>query len=268
MSIYSFLAKRSFTNKLHHNRYWGRLLKFILDLDSDDLDETWEELNRFEVNYSENFTYVLNKNTCKVNFKKYYDEKYKDIISFIHLNNHDSVFVELGSGWGRNLIKLSTVFPDMTLIGGELSSSGIKIANFFSRKFNLKLTSFQFNYLNHNSFVKKLNKINAPIILFSSFSIEQVPYLNKQFFLDILNLKNDIVAFHIEPVSFQVEGRDSPFLDYYNKHYNQNFYKILKELELEKLISIDSIKTSAFGHAENITGQESCIITWRKIESK
>ena len=264
---YSFMAKFSFTNRLLHNSYWGSMFNFLLKNKSDSMMVTWSDLNKFEANYPEEYVYTLNKTSYTSNFTEYYDQKYKDIIIFLNsINNlNDKLFIELGSGWGRNLIYLNSIFPKLKFIGGDLSSQGIKTTNLFSKKFDLNISGIPFNYLNHKKFINKISNFESEFIIYSSFSIEQVANLNKEFFYDLINLNNKITAFHIEPISFQIEDREFPFNDHYNKHYNKNFYSILKELENEKLIKILFIKTYSFGHANNITGQESCIISWEKI---
>ena len=267
-NVYRFLAKYSFTNKLHHDRYWGKLLKYLRKYENETQKFIWEDLYRFALGRPEVFKHFLNGKIINSDFDQYVKAKYEDLIQFIsQIENHEDYnILELGSGWGKNLIYLSETFKKNKFIAAELSISGRKITDFFSTKFNLQISSIQFNYKSHKRFIRKWSKNNSgPVIIITSFSIEQVPLLNKKFFLDLLNCHNKIIAYHIEPIAFQVQERDFPFKDFYTEHYNRNFYSILKELEDESLIKIIKIYVPAFGHSDNTTSKETIVIQWEKL---
>jgi len=267
-NVYRFLAKNSFTNKLHHDRYWGKLLKYLRKYENETQKFIWEDLYRFALGRPEVFKHFLNGKIINSDFDQYVKAKYEDLIQFIsQIENHEDYnILELGSGWGKNLIYLSETFKKNKFIAAELSISGRKITDFFSTKFNLQISSIQFNYKSHKRFIRKWSKNNSgPVIIITSFSIEQVPLLNKKFFLDLLNCHNKIIAYHIEPIAFQVQERDFPFKDFYTEHYNRNFYSILKELEDESLIKIIKIYVPAFGHSDNTTSKETIVIQWEKL---
>ena len=267
-NVYRFLAKNSFTNKLHHDRYWGKLLKYLRKYKNETQKFIWEDLYRFALGRPEVFKHFLNGKIINSDFDQYVKAKYEDLIQFIsQIENHEDYnILELGSGWGKNLIYLSETFKKNKFIAAELSISGRKITDFFSTKFNLQISSIQFNYKSHKRFIRKWSKNNSgPVIIITSFSIEQVPLLNKKFFLDLLNCHNKIIAYHIEPIAFQVQERDFPFKDFYTEHYNRNFYSILKELEDESLIKIIKIYVPAFGHSDNTTSKETIVIQWEKL---
>ena len=267
-NFYTLLAKYSFTNKIHHDKYWGRLLKYLRKHNNGSQKDIWEDLNRFEAGRPEVYKHFFNGEIINSDFDQFYKAKYEDLVLFISkIENHEDYYIlELGSGWGRNLIYLSKIFSKNKFIAAELSISGRKITDFFSNKFNLQIKSFQFNYKSHQRFIRKWGKkYSGPVIIFTSFSIEQVPLLNKKFFLDLLNCHNKIIAYHIEPIAFQVQERDFPFKDFYTKHYNRNFYTILKELENESLIKINKIYVPTFKHSINTTSKETIVIQWEKV---
>ena len=187
--VYRLLAKNSFTNKLLHDKYWGNLLEYLRKYKNESQKFIWEDLNRFEAGRPEVYKHFLNGKIIYSDFDKYHKAKYEDLILFISkIENHEDYnILELGSGWGRNLIYLSETFKKNKFIAAELSISGRKITDFFSTKFNLQISSIQFNYKSHKRFIRNWSKNNSgPVIIFTSFSIEQVSVLNKKFFLDLL----------------------------------------------------------------------------------
>lgn len=262
-TIHSILMKFSLGNKFHHDRYWGNLFHKIKSSNLNTIEEQWTELFQFECGNKKIFTSIINEKKEDLDFDSYIENKYTAIIEFLNDHNDFEAFIELGSGWGRNIIRLQKYFPNFKYIACELSKSGRKVTELFSNKYDLNIDVLPFNYLKWKS-LKKI-KSSKKTIIFTSYSIEQVSKLDKDFFYCLLKTFDQLVVYHIEPVLFQIEGRKFPFYEYYNSHYNQNLFSILKELQLEKKIKIIKSTKSNFSYGTNVTSDESAIIIWKKI---
>lgn len=254
--------KFSVGNKFHHERWWGSLLHKTKSSNLSNLEHQWSELYQFETGNKNNFTSIINGKQEKIDFSKYIQYKYSDIIQFLDDHNDFETFIELGSGWGRNILKLQKFFPKFKYVACELSKAGRDVTKLFSKKYALNIDVKSFNYKKWKSLKFFRSK---KTIVFTSYSIEQVSKLDKGFFYYLLATFDELVVYHIEPVLFQIEGRKFPFDEYYNKHYNHNLFSILKELQNENKIKIIKSVKSNFCFGTNITSKESAIIIWKKI---
>lgn len=262
--LHKFYMSFSFGNKLHHNRFWGRLYEKTKLSECKDLESQWSELYVFESGNKESFDSLVNGKQVKLNFTSYTENKYNDIIEFLNLNKDFETFIELGSGWGRNILKLQNHFPNSNYIACELSESGRKITELFSEKYNLNIQVLPFNYIKWRSIRKYLTK-KGKTIIFTSYSIEQVSKIDKNFFNFLINNLDNFIVYHIEPVLFQIEKREFPFKEYYNSHYNKNLFSVLENLESEKKIKIIKAQKSSFCFGTNLTSNESAVIIWEKL---
>lgn len=154
----------------------------------------------------------------------------------------ETIIVDLGSGWGRYSTLFANNIGNAKIYSGELSESGRACTKLISEYFSLDIEDFYFNYQEWDGLLSIIRKHkDKQIVIFSNHSIEQVTYLNKQLFEDILSAGNDIQFLHLEPVGWQlVTEEDSlqftkpPEKDLgENGGYNKNLTVILKMLQDE-----------------------------------
>lgn len=124
------------------------------------------------------------------------------------LVDSDTLIVDLGSGWGRYSIAFCATFPGIEVISGELTASGRRSTALVAEKAKLPITSVPFDYYDHANIIAAVAASpRSNVVVFSSHSIEQVPYVDRAMFDYFLELKGKRVTFvHIEPVGWQIAG--------------------------------------------------------------
>ena len=170
-----------------------------------------------------------------------------ELLSLVGHHSKDcDVIIDLGSGWGRYSTLFADRFKGHKVYAGEISEGGRNVTKFINEQYNLGICSFQFDYQNWDGLNKILKKLaDKRILIFSNHSIEQVTYLNKQLFYDILKSVKDVKFLHIEPVGWQVDQSKSILLQSTPPSdklgpvggYNKNFWIILKASEIGGKIS-------------------------------
>jgi hypothetical protein len=258
---------------------WGSLISQISseELSLKDLITKlnyWDQFNpayQFKSNefIEKNTVNIIYDNNIKtVTIKEAASLKRQSVMSTIGSQIDDSVdaVIELGSGFGRNIFMLyeefSSKYPNVTYIAGEYTAGGQDVCSAIVKKYDLPIISLHFNYYDWSSLYSFIIEKNYKNICFyTSYSVEQIPYLDKQLFLDLLKI-NNIKFTHIEPVGFQMENGNPQYSG--NPNYNQNLIQILTDLENENLIKIDTYKPDWFcgdGGFHNVGS----LIQWRKI---
>tara|TARA_R100001163_G_scaffold41949_1_gene31731 strand:- start:7003 stop:7773 length:771 start_codon:yes stop_codon:yes gene_type:complete len=179
-----------------------------------------------------------------------------------YIPNADLV-IDLGSGWGRYGVTLANAGLSQPIYLMEYAESGRFVADYFSKKyFNGRLKSYPFDYYEPN-FTMIPEKTD--VFVYSSYSVEQIPNLDKIVFTKLLERFNEVVGFHIEPVGWQLPEPLSDNEKFHKrrcirKGYNKNFYKIIKDLESEKKIEIIRIiRQLEFDRTDGT------VIIWKKI---
>lgn len=254
-------------NKKVHEGLWGELYHRVISNNKsfNDLKSEWLDLFRFEMKGVEDMEYILEGKIVKGDFAQYVNDKNQYLQTRLnkYITPTTEAVVDLGSGWGRHSIQLSFNNPKYNIICGELSDNGRKTTEYFIKKYKLPIKTFQFNWYNHQSLIDLLKNENyREIVIFTTNTIEQIPYLNKEVFVDLVNLPIDkISVIHIEPVAFQYNDTDFPF----NNHYNRNLKEILDIMEDEKLIEVKTLSPRYYGHSSNITSKNNILIEWIKI---
>lgn len=251
-------------NKKSHDEYWGRLYDYLVNNKADNVKQEWTSLFNFEIGNKKELSYIKNGDIVTSDFNTYFKEKnkYLQIILDKYLTDTTDYVIDLGSGWGRHSIQLAFNNPTYKIISGELSDSGRKITQYFINKYNLNVESFPFNWYDQTSLIDILKqKSPKEIVIFTSNTIEQIPELNTEFFLGILDLPIDKVSVvHIEPVKFQYDGTSFPF----NNHYNKNLKLVLESLVSMGKIEIKNIEHQYWGHSVNLTSKNNTLIEWVK----
>lgn len=168
------------------------------------------------------------------------------------------LFVDLGSGWGRYSTALFLKHKDIRVLSGELSDAGRAATRIIADKYGLPIETLPFNYYAYENLIERLGgEALNKIIIFTSHSIEQVTYLYKRMFDEILALPiANIVFVHIEPLGWQIMGaenshrisRPPPRTPDGHGGYNKNLYLIVMKLLEEEKIGMDTITPYYFGN--------------------
>ena len=275
--------KNDKTQKPGYETYWGKMFDFLntnttiqtvglyqsgdVTQTSSSLREEWEKLNLFEQkDEPDQYTQLLidEKIVDVKNGEEYLKVKSDYISNKLRslITDKTDCVIELGSGWGRNVISNSFLNPGWEMWGGELTEEGQNTLSYFIKKYNLpNVNSFHFNWCDVSNFYNLFkDKDYKEIIIYSVHSIEQVSYLDPEQFKKILSLPFKIKFFHIEPCSWQwVPPRKIG-------GWNENFKSILDELEESKLIT--NINTNPNGCKLNLkggSGNEGISITYEKL---
>jgi hypothetical protein len=157
-----------------------------------------------------------------------------------------SLIVEIGSGWGQNLL-------DLYLGGGprratyfalEPSQSG---RTCFSLLASLEpaLTARSAAYDYSQPCYEDVPRGHAHALIFTSHSIEPEPELNREVLTELFPLASELTVVHFEPVGWQIRAergleaaRVGATKEYSEaKKYNRNLWELL--VDLEKLGRID-----------------------------
>lgn len=153
------------------------------------------------------------------------------------ISKYDEV-IDLGAGIGDRSLLLSYLLKkNMKYLLGELTPEGTKTQKYLIEKYNFKnFKTFNFDFFGKNKYNFHLKK---PIFI-TSYAIEQLTYLNDDFYISLkkrFNLKKlDIL--HIEPVGFQF--KKSIFQESNKKYnlennYNLNLANVIKKTKVKKL---------------------------------
>lgn len=261
-------------NRNFHESYWGKILEIIKKVDSKKvpLEDLWSfityseitnnfslDVNKFNVRSLDNFVIINGfKPVYKSIFKQFIKDKQGLLIK--EIPEETTQVIDLGSGWGRNSVILANKFPKITFFSLENSEAGVECSRIIKDKYNLKnLICERFDYYEPLMLKKIMSSEakNENAFYFSSYSIEQIPFLKKELFDIVLDLSyNKLKCFHIEPIGWQVEDRLKNTLS----RYNNNLFSILKELEHENIIDIIKVEVDVYGKQNN----PGTIVTWKK----
>ncbi|WP_229932653.1 hypothetical protein [Campylobacter majalis] len=142
--------------------------------------------------------------------------------------------VELGCGYGRNLINMFYNGGDTNLkyYGGEFTQSGVDIATKLAAATpNMKAEFFHFNHLSPNLDIVK-NKNYECVFVFTSHSIEQVNQIHDNWFKVVASIAPHVRCVHLEPFGFQskilgeVSEKHKAFIQ--QNKWNENFTQVLQ----------------------------------------
>ena len=163
-----------------------------------------------------------------------------------YLDKTDTL-VELGSGWGRNLLYALDQGWCSKALGGEYTKEGQQLCNQIGKNFNLPIKSLPFDYYNPSSdFLKQLEGT----VVFTHNSIEQIGIMPEETILALIASKPKAVI-HAEPI---YEYRDKKTMLHFMwkrytevNDYNKNLLTILRKLEIQGKLRITNEQVHAFG---------------------
>lgn len=172
------------------------------------------------------------------------------VLDFLQECEPVDCIIELGCGYGRNLVELFyNGGPKIPYYGGELTESGRAIGDALASL--SKEQTISFHAFDHVSPDLSWMPPCKRAFIYTVHSIEQVHKIDTAFFECIAGAAEHVIGLHLEPFGFQV---DPDFGDvtkiqaeqFHAKKWNINFYETLKQAEENGTLSVDFIKTEQF----------------------
>jgi len=170
--------------------------------------------------------------------------------NLIALADGADAVIELGSGWGFNLFHL-------WLNGGP------RTARYFALEYTeagrrcterlavlaptLDIVAQPFDY--HAVDLGGLGSIEGRVLVFSCFSIDQIPQLPAAVYRALAAVADRIQGIHFEPAGWQMaEACVGSSAEYAGRHdYNRNLWPLLNQLQAEGVLRIGEVIPEFFG---------------------
>jgi hypothetical protein len=136
--------------------------------------------------------------------------------------------IELGSGWGRNLLLCWLQGgPDATYVGAEYTEAGRRVAaRLAGLDRRLRFESVPFDY-----HAPELDFRGRHVVVFTAHSVEQIPQLKPEVIELILSLGERVRCLHFEPVGWQLTGGSDNYAVAHD--YNRNLASVVPATDLE-----------------------------------
>jgi len=213
---------------------------------------------------------IININNEKSQKIYYFEKSRQYIIDIMNKDKYDLV-IELGSGYGRNIFyylkQYDTLFNNIEIISGEYTPEGCETQRHIKDLYftNSNINIHRFDYNSSEEFFNKIKTKYNNILILTFWSIEQITYINDNFFNNLLNIScNKLKCINIEPIGWQISENSimKENINGYRSYYNKNLYSKLKELENKNIIKINNIIINYFNYDE----PQSCgsLIEWEK----
>jgi len=138
----------------------------------------------------------------------FYDNTNDFLVDMMIKEKPDAV-VELGSGYGKNLLELYYRGGprDVPYYAGEYTESGTAFAETLAaRSSDFRLIPFRFD---HNAPDLSIVKETDFVVFFTCHSIEQVAQLRADYFKQLAAHATRVIGVHFEPFGFQMPGAES-----------------------------------------------------------
>lgn len=157
-----------------------------------------------------------------------------------------TLFVDLGSGWGRWSTYFASKNEKLKVLAGEVTKAGQKITSEISEKYNLNISTFAFDFLNWSNLMQELKQNDVSnVVIFSNFAIEQVKLIDCRMLESIIDFCENVHFVHVEPVGWQL---DASFGSEFNpmpagkRHYfNGNFFPTMDHLVSKEKLKVEEI---------------------------
>lgn len=210
-----------------------------------EVDHEYNNLNQINT-YFHNNKFYKKKNLYILN--KYIDIYIKTLTTYLTKNKTYNI-VELGSGYGSKIINLADKLNKnykINYYSGELSSNGRKISDFISSNNNLNVKTFNFNFLDKESY--KLIPLNS--IIYTSYSMHYM-YKIKNSLFNNLKKRKPILVINFEPL-FEIHDERTTHgnlcKNYILKNgYCINHYSLMQKMVKQKKIEIIKFEKNIFG---------------------
>lgn len=157
-----------------------------------------------------------------------------------------TLFVDLGSGWGRWSTYFASKNEKLKVLAGEVTDAGQKITSEISKRYNLNISAFSFDFLDWSSLACELKKNDiSNVVIFSNFAIEQVRLIDCRMFESIIDLCENVNFFHVEPVGWQLKSaygsKYNPIPAGQRFYFNSNFFPVFDHLVENGKLKVDEI---------------------------
>jgi hypothetical protein len=169
---------------------------------------------------------------------------------------------ELGCGWGQNLLDLWLAGgPRVPYFALEPTPEGRACAEYLATlEDGLDLSARDFDFEEPSYDLPRVEHALA----FTVHSVEQVTWLPREAITGLFEVGRSVTGVHFEPVGWQVEDR--PELAATRKHstkrrYNRNLWPLLRELEAEGEIRIETVLPDLIGFKPH---NASTLIVWHR----
>lgn len=190
------------------------------------------------------------------------------IVDYLREKNFDAI-IELGSGYGQNLIRLHYEGgPQIPYWAGEYTESGQACCELLAGlETNVSLNSFAFDF-NSPDF-SKIKKAQAykKVLVFSCHAIEQVHILSDLTLPAIASIAPDVTCIHFEPFGFQLNQEKNAVdqthkTNFVQQKWNINLLQRLLEAQLHQQIDLEFVGKNVMGSFDVGTNPTSLAI-WK-----
>ncbi|MGI9539748.1 MAG: hypothetical protein ACR2N6_06330, partial [Miltoncostaeaceae bacterium] len=181
----------------------------------------------------------------------------------LELADGADLVVELGSGWGRNILTSWVVGgpPSALYCGAELTRAGRTVAaRLAGLEPRLRFRSLPFDFTDPD--LAPLGRHRRAIV-FSRHGIEQVSTIDERPFLAAAELADHVVGVHLEPVGWQEGLGPDPDAAgrYAERHdYNRNLLAVLRRLDSAGVIRLGEPAVPDVRWPEALSA--GCLVTW------
>jgi hypothetical protein len=170
---------------------------------------------------------------------------------------------ELGAGWGQNLLDLWLVGgPRVPYVALEPTPEGRACAEYLAAlEPDLELTARELD-LERPGYDLPAGVEHA--LVFTVHSVEQITSLPREAITGLFDHGRSVTGVHFEPIGWQIEDR--PELAATRKHsakkeYNRNLWPLLRELEAEGELRIETVVPDLIGLKPH---NASTLIVWQR----
>lgn len=175
------------------------------------------------------------------------------------------LIIELGSGWGRNLVRLWLDGGPATAryVAAEFTKAGREATELLAAAAEeFRLTATPFDYRSPRLDLGASARRSAHALVFSAHSIEQIPQVTPGL-LDVMrSTAYRVTCVHFEPVGWQTTtpNRRGSSREYAEHHdYNRNLLEVLRAAERDGQLCVDTLRTEVIGvNPENATS----VVVW------
>lgn len=169
--------------------------------------------------------------------------------------------VELGSGWGHNLLNLYLAGgPRVPYYALEPSPAGracVELLAGLEPETEIRSLPFDLEHPHYD-----LPSDNEHVLVFTVHSIEQIPELPREALTGLFALGRALTVVHLEPLGWQIGDSTEQSRRYaLRKNYNRNLWALLKELEEAGEITIADVVPDLISHKPYIA---SSLVVWKR----
>jgi hypothetical protein len=175
-----------------------------------------------------------------------------------------TMVVELGSGWGNNLLDLYLWGgPKVPYFALEPTRSGRACVTTLAQLApDLDLVALPFDY-EHSEY--ELPRANEHVVVLTCMSIEQIPEVPREAITGLFDLGHSLTVVHFEPLGWQIRGGpESEKAHRYalRRGYNRNLWPLLNELAEAGELTIDTVVPDMIGNKRK---QSSSLVVWHRL---